>query len=284
TTFRRDVETDGRRAVVAFAETMEEDAARRDFTMNALYADRAGTVIDPLGGLADLEARRVVFIGEAAHRIAEDHLRILRFFRFHAWFAAPGFDPEAVAAIAQGAEGLERLSRERVGAEMLKLLAAPDPAPSVATMDQVEILARILPGAMAAPLGPLVEAERAAGRAPDALARLAALSALGVTERLRLSRKDADVLHRIKAAMGETDAAASAYWHGERAAWAGALIQGRSQVGEDIARGAAAKCPVSAADFMDRFAGPALGARLKDVEARWVASGFSLSAEDLRKD
>lgn len=284
TTFRRDVETDGRRAVVAFSDQMDEDAARRDFTMNALYADRKGLVIDPLGGLPDLEARLVVFIGEAADRIAEDHLRILRFFRFHAWFAAPGFDADALGAIAGGLDGLERLSRERIGAEMLKLLAAPDPASALATMERIGVLARILPGADAAPLGPLVEAEQAAGRAPDALLRLVSLGGTEVDERLRLSRKEAGVVAEMRAAMGETDAAATAYYRGARAAWAGALLQGRMNVGDQIAKGERAEFPVSAADFMDRFEGPALGAKLREVEARWVASGFALTADELRKD
>lgn len=282
TTFRRDVETDGRRAVVAFADTMIEDARRRDFTMNALYADRQGAVSDPLGGLADLHALRVVFIGDASERIAEDHLRILRFFRFHAWFAAPGFNADALAAIADGLDGLDRLSRERVGHEMLKLLAAPDPAPAVATMERVGVLARVLPGANSVTLAPLVEAERAAGRAPDALARLAAMGGEAVAERLRLSRKDAAVLEHINEALGESDAAA-AYYHGERVAWAAALIRGQADAFA-IARGASATFPIRAADLMDRFEGPALGAKLKDLESRWVASGFTLTADQLRKD
>ena len=148
TTFRRDVETDGRRAVVAFSDKVEEDAARRDFTMNAIYARPDGTVLDPLLGLPDLEARRVRFIGTAQNRIREDYLRSLRYFRFHAWYgdAQAGFDADALAAIAGNLDGLSTLSRERVGAELLKLLAAPDPAPSVAAMRSTGVLAR-LPGA-----------------------------------------------------------------------------------------------------------------------------------------
>ena len=151
TTFRRDVTTDGRRATVAFATDITTDAARRDFTMNALYARPNGTVVDPLGGLPDLLARRVIFVGDATARIREDYLRILRFFRFHAWYADPnaGIDAEGLAACAALADGLRQLSRERVSAEMIKLLGAPDPAPAVAAMAQAGILARILPGAMA---------------------------------------------------------------------------------------------------------------------------------------
>ena len=131
TTLRRDVATDGRHATVSFATTLDQDARRRDFTMNALYATPDGTVIDPLGGLSDLIARRVRFVGDPDARITEDFLRILRFFRFHAWFGDPaeGIDAEGLAACAAHLDGLELLSRERIGAEMRKLLAAPDPAP-----------------------------------------------------------------------------------------------------------------------------------------------------------
>lgn len=124
TTFRRDVETDGRRAVVAFTDDLVEDARRRDFTMNALYATPEGEVVDPLGGLPDLRAGRLRFVGAPADRIAEDALRILRFFRFHAWYGDPraGLDAEALAACAEAADKVDRLSRERVGAETARLL------------------------------------------------------------------------------------------------------------------------------------------------------------------
>ena len=126
TSFRTDVSTDGRRAVVAFSDDITTDAERRDFTMNALYAQTSGAVIDPLEGLGDLRARRVRFIKDAAQRIKEDYLRILRFFRFSAWYGDPqlGFDPEALAAIGAHIGGLDGLSKERIGNELLKLLAA----------------------------------------------------------------------------------------------------------------------------------------------------------------
>ncbi len=171
TTFRRDVETFGRRAVVAYTRDIAEDAARRDFTMNALYAGPDGTVVDPLGGLPDLLARRVRFVGDPAARIAEDYLRILRFFRIHAWYGDPasGLDADGLAACAAAQAGLARLSRERVGAETAKLLAAADPAPAVAAMAAAGILARVLPGADATPLAALVHLERR-GRLRAALA------------------------------------------------------------------------------------------------------------------
>ncbi len=174
TTFRRDVATDGRRAVVAFSDRLEEDAARRDFTINALYARADGTVIDPLGGLPDLQARRVRFVGDPETRIREDYLRILRFFRFHAWYGDPegGLDAEGLAACAALSAGIETLSRERLGAEMRKLLSAPDPS-RVAAMAQAGVLLRVLPGADPTALAPLVHLEGA--RAPDWTRRLAVL-------------------------------------------------------------------------------------------------------------
>ena len=131
TTFRKDVSTDGRRAVVEFSADIAEDAARRDFTMNALYVDRYGVLHDPLGGLSDALERRVRFIQDPDQRIREDYLRILRFFRFSAYYAddidCNGWDSESLTAIASNLDGLEKLSMERVGAETLNLLSAPDP-------------------------------------------------------------------------------------------------------------------------------------------------------------
>lgn len=152
TTLRRDVATDGRRAVVAFTDDWAEDAARRDFRLNALYADRTGQVFDPTGaGIADARAGRIVFVGEPEARIREDYLRILRFFRFMAWYGRGAPDAVALAACAALAEGVGRLSAERVSAELLKLLAAPDPRPAVREMRAAGVLARTLPDVVADP-------------------------------------------------------------------------------------------------------------------------------------
>ena len=146
TTLRKDVETDGRHAVVAFTDDWAEDAARRDFRLNALYADRTGAIFDPTGdGVADALAGRVIFVGDANTRIEEDYLRILRFFRFFAWYGRAEPDPEGLAACAAHAEGLTRLSAERVSKELLKLLAAPDPRPSVHAMADTGVLSRLFP-------------------------------------------------------------------------------------------------------------------------------------------
>jgi len=289
TTFRRDVETFGRRATVAFSDRLEEDAGRRDFTMNALYATPEGRVIDPLGGLADLEARRVRFVGEPRQRIAEDYLRILRFFRFHAWYGNPGdgLDPEGLAACAAAVDGVETLSRERIGHEMRRLLAALDPAPSLASMQMAGILGRILPGADAAALPLLVHLEQ--GAAPHWLRRLAALGGDEPETRLRLSRSEAAQLGRVVLAAREpAPPAETGYRLGSeegldvvllRAALTGMPPPEGWQA--EVARGARAHFPVNAQDLMPAFSGPALGRKLAELEARWVASDFTLTRADL---
>ncbi|MCU0912449.1 MAG: CCA tRNA nucleotidyltransferase [Rhodobacteraceae bacterium] len=290
TTFRRDVETDGRRAVVAFSDLIEHDAERRDFTMNALYATAEGEVIDPLGGLPDLLARRVRFVGDPGARIAEDYLRILRFFRFHAWYGDPtgGLDAEGLAACAGNLGGLSGLSRERVGAEMKKLLAAPDPAPAVAAMAQAGALARALPGADARALAPLVHLEAGEGLAPDPIRRLAVLGGEDAAGALRLSRAEARRLEALREAAGSAAGPAElGYRLGAEPALSAAVLRAAMTGAPvppgargDADRGASARFPVAAADLAP-LSGAALGARLKDLEARWIASGFTLDRAQL---
>lgn len=289
TTFRKDVATDGRRAVVAFASDIAEDARRRDFTMNAIYARPDGEVVDPLGGMADLTRRRVRFIGTAENRIREDYLRSLRFFRFHAWYGDPeqGFDADALAAIAANLDGLQSLSRERIGAEMLKLLGAPDPASAVAAMRQAGVLAQILPGTDDRALAPLVHLEGA--RPTSALRRLAALGGENLQDALRLSKAQAAHLARIREAAVDTAGAAElGYRLGAKAALDAMLLRAAlleqpvsPELETDIATGAAAVFPVRAQDLLPDLKGPALGRALKQLEADWVASGFRLSREEL---
>ncbi len=176
TTLRRDVATDGRHAVVSFSTDWAEDARRRDFTMNALYAAPDGTLHDPLGGLADLDARRVRFIGEARQRIREDYLRILRFFRFHAWYGQGVMDQEGLRAIAGGIAGLAGLSGERIQREMFKLLDAADPVPALKAMEAAGVLDALLPPGAALPwIEALVLLERDLDVSPDSMRRFAAL-------------------------------------------------------------------------------------------------------------
>ena len=171
--------TDGRRATVAFTDDWKEDAARRDFTINALLADPlTGEIFDYFGGIEDLRARRVRFIGDPLQRIAEDHLRILRFFRFHARFGEGEPDAAALEACTRRANDLMALSRERIADELLKMIAVEDPSPTVALMIERGILRLVLPEIDAAAverLDLLIEAEREANIAPDPIRRLAAL-------------------------------------------------------------------------------------------------------------
>ena len=289
TTFRRDVKTDGRHAVVAFSGSLAEDAARRDFTMNALYARADGTVLDPLGGLGDLLARRVRFVGDAAARIREDRLRILRFFRFHACYGDPsgGLDADGLAACAANAAGLETLSRERVGAEMRKLLAAADPAPSVAAMAACGVLALILPGASALALPVLVHLE--AGIVPCWLRRLAVIGGVAAETALRLSRREARALAVLRDGIGAGSGAGElAYRLGGDAALSVLLLRAALAGTElpdgwqsALATGAVARFPVGAADLMPGLGGQLLGQRLAELETRWIASGFTLSRAEL---
>jgi poly(A) polymerase len=207
TTLRRDVATDGRRAVVAFTTDWKEDAARRDFTMNALYATADGEVIDLVGGVADLQAGRVRFVGDATTRIREDYLRILRLFRFHAWYGKGEFDPEALRAAAAEKAGLTQLSGERVQKELLRLLEAENPGPVLRVMAASGILGELLPGAlMIGRLEKLVAIDAEAFFTPDPMLRLAALlpsdavAADAAAKKLRLSNADAQRLIDIAGA------------------------------------------------------------------------------------
>jgi len=291
TTFRKDVATDGRRAVVAFSTDMKEDAHRRDITMNALYADAAGQVFDPLGGLEDLKARRVRFIGNGGDRIREDYLRALRFFRFHAWYGDvdAGFDPDALDAIASNLDGLPELSRERVGTELLKLLAARDPAPAVAGMRQTGVLGTLLPGIDDHALALLCHFDQ--GVRPDAIRRLAALGSQELVAPMRLSKAQGARLRRLRtAATGTQGAAELGYRLGSEEARDALFLRAAlleqpviSDLERDIRLGAQAKFPISSKDLIARFQGVALGDELRRLEGLWINSGFALDKDALLK-
>lgn len=290
TSFRADVETDGRHAKVQFSKSVEEDAARRDFTMNALYARADGSVLDPLGGLQDLEHQHVRFIGDANARIREDYLRSLRFFRFTAWYGDPalGIDGDGLAAIAANLEGLDGLSRERVGAEMKKLLAAPDPSIAVAAMRSAGVLGHVIEGADDRALAPLVHHEQLVGIEPDPIRRLSALAGAEHAERLRLSKANKGRWAMLREEVGAMKSAGHlGYLHGAAAAMDVLLLRAamlempvlKEQI-EDTNKGESAVFPVKARD-LPAFKGRELGSKLKELEARWIASDFSLSKAEL---
>jgi poly(A) polymerase len=197
TSLRRDVETDGRHAIVAFTDDWEEDSARRDFTMNALYAAPDGEIFDYHGGVQDLITGKVRFVGDPATRIREDYLRILRLFRFHAWYGKSEMDAQALRAAAAAKAGLGQLSGERIAKELLRLLECAGPVPALRMMAASGILSELLPYALRLPrLEQLVEIEAENRFRPDPLLRLAALlpddadAARKVAERLRLSNAE----------------------------------------------------------------------------------------------
>ena len=300
TTLREDVETFGRKARVAFGRDWSRDAKRRDFTINALSATRDGKVFDYVGGLADIAAHRVRFIGEPRRRIEEDYLRILRFFRFQAHFGKGPPDAAGLLACIRERAGLETLSRERVRMELLKLVVAPRATPALAVMLESGILGMVLGGVpFIASFENMVKVEAALGVEPDALRRLGALGVWVIEdterlgERLRLANAESERLAALDLWWRMTPAAdgqpvrALLYRLGPQAfrdrtllAWA------RSQAG--AADGAwrhlamfpqhwsAPVFPLKAADFIARgvAAGPPLGAALRAAEEAWIAADF----------
>ena len=284
TTLRKDVATDGRRATVAFADDWREDAARRDFTINALYADPASLeLFDWFDGLKDLADRRVRFVGDARRRIHEDHLRILRYYRFQARFGAT-LDPEAEEACRELAPMLKGLSRERVGWEMQHLLAVADPVATVVRMFQECVLAVVLPETgdrEIVAFERLVEAERAAGIAPSPIRRLAALLpaeprvAEHVAARLRLSTSQKKRL-AIAADRGlpPGDPRALAYRIGRDEAIDRLLLAGEDPA--PVIGWSIPELPLKGGEIVARgvAAGPEVARILQAVEARWIAEGF----------
>jgi poly(A) polymerase len=288
TTLRCDVATDGRRATVAFADDWMEDAGRRDFTINALYADPIGGMVhDPVGGLADLAARRVLFIGDAATRIDEDHLRILRWFRFLARFGDGGVDEATLAVVAGRAATLRGLSRERVADELQRILALNDPSAMLALMERAGVLAEIVPEALpdaVARVQALLACEAEAGQAADAGLRLIALlpedpaKAEQVAHRLKLSKR----MHkRIAVARSGTVTApirALAYRIGIEGARDRVLLGGGVALAmlTEIDGWTAPKLPIGGGELvaMGVVAGPDVARLLRAVEDRWVAEGF----------
>ncbi|WP_188236546.1 CCA tRNA nucleotidyltransferase [Sphingopyxis sp. LK2115] len=288
TTLRRDVATDGRRATVAFAEEWRDDAARRDFTINALYADPdTGEVDDWFGGLADLAVGRVAFIGDPATRIAEDHLRILRFYRFAARFGRGDLDPESHAAVVAARQSLKSLSRERIADELTKLLALPDPRAIVAQMHGDGIFAVLLPEldtGFAATLDRLLANEAAAGIAPAPLRRLAALLpadaaiAEQVASRLRLSTRQRKHLAALGGHRHDVVRPARQLAHaiGIDAARDVHLLAGDPAALAALADWQVPALPLKGGDIVARgiAAGPEVARILKAVEAAWVAEDF----------
>ena len=310
TTLRADVETDGRRAKVAFGRDWKADAGRRDFTINALYAEADGTIVDFVGGLADLESRTLRFIGDAEARIREDYLRILRFFRFFAWYGAGRPDAEGLKACARLKDGLEQLSAERVWAELRKLLSAPDPSRALLWMRQAGVLTKALPESEKWGIDAihgLVAAERDLGWAADALLRLEAMvppdaaRMRTLAERMKLSNAEAGRLKAwalapaVESRGTESELAKKLYRNGPQpmidrlklslasartraVTDNGALIEagGYSRLLKFAEKWTAPKFPIKGADLQAIGVpdGPEMGKLLKRLEEEWIEADF----------
>jgi poly(A) polymerase len=295
TTLRRDVETDGRHARVVFTTDWAEDARRRDFTMNALYADLSGQVFDPVGGLPDTVARRVRFIGNAAARIREDYLRILRFFRF--WAAYDTGPPDAVAltAIRENAAGLEIISRERIREELRRLLIAPRATEAVAWMRATGVAARVFPHTCdghSHALAAMAENDRELDLEPDWLLRLVAFCGPreDLREAFRLSREERERLRRLRTVQppapdDETALKALLFHEGEQGAldivrvhvaWGRLPLRTLARLRELIARWKPPAFPLHGRDILAAGVapGPLVGELLRRLKESWIAEGF----------
>jgi poly(A) polymerase len=308
TTLRRDVETYGRKAKVVFGRDWVADATRRDFTINALSQSADGQLHDYVGGLADLAARRIRFIGDPAQRIAEDYLRILRFFRFHAWYGEGAPDPGGLHACIRGRAGIDSLSRERIRTELLKLLLAPHATPTVALMTETGLLGNVLGGvALLASFENMVKVEAAAGVESDPVRRLGALGVWvaedgeRLAQRLRLSNADAERLialerwWRVSPDLGGMSPRALLYRLGPQhfvdqvlVAWSRSAASAADLAWRALAELPRTWCapefPLKAADFMTRglAAGPALGAAMRAAEQAWIAADFPANAATIQ--
>jgi len=282
TTFRKDIETDGRHAVVAFSDRLEDDAARRDFRMNALYADRSGTVTDPTGGVADIEARKICFVGAPDQRIREDYLRIVRLFRFAAQlgFGAEGIDPLAAQAAARLSYGLRHVSIERQTSEILKLLESDELMDTLHLMQETGVLARILSGVSLPVLQRFVDFGES-----EPVARLAALLVFSGEMPLRLSKKEQRLFDALRSFAWSTQSGEELAYQTDALTARKAVFLRAALVGgeADVSRLEAAAeqhFPLAAKD-LPHLSGKALGSALKHAERAWIASGFTLSKEQL---
>jgi poly(A) polymerase len=308
TTLRRDIETYGRKAKVVFGRDWLADATRRDFTINALSLSANGQLHDYVGGRADLAVRRVRFIGDPAQRIAEDYLRILRFFRFHAWYGVGTPDADGLHACIRERAGIDSLSRERIRTELFKLLLAPHATPTLSLMAEIGLLGNVLGGvALLASFENVTKVEAAAAVEPDAVRRLGALAvwvaedAERIGQRLRLSNIETERLialerwWQLTPTLGGVPARARLYRLGPQhfvdqvlVAWSrsagGAADPAWRALAELPRTWSAPEFPLKAADFMARgfAAGPALGAVMRAAEAAWIAADFPADAATIK--
>ena len=290
TTFREDIETDGRKSKVKFSKSLKEDAKRRDFSINAIYCEYDGTILDPLGGLADIAEKRITFIGDPYERIKEDYLRILRFFRFAALFSAnKKFCEIEISALSDLKDGLDIISAERKSDEIFKLFAAPNLIFSISLMEKTNIISKVFHTYYFSSLATLQDIESRYEISPCATRRLAAYTEDNLKLHLRFSNKTAKT-HKIlrEEAKGPKRAAELSYRYNEKLALDIILVRASLQgtkfskdVFNQIKLGSTVEFPIKSSDLVEYFSGPKLGEMLAFLEQKWIESNFTLNRTKL---
>ena len=289
TTFRDDIKTDGRHAEIVFSNDILIDAQRRDFTINALYANSNGDILDPLNNLKDIKSKTVRFINDPNKRILEDNLRILRFFRFHAWYGNPnqGLHRDGLKACRENREKIKSLSKERIGAELKKLLSAPNPEPALLAMKTTGVLEIVLPNAKIKKLSSLIVLEGV--KDINWISRIHIMRAVVPNDLWSMSKKESTFSTLLKTFLGGDETAAHlSYLHGGDVAFQVSLLKSAlsnkrtsETLEADIERGTTALFPVTSGDLTPLLKGNELGDKLRELKLKWLKSNFSLNKDEL---
>jgi len=284
TTMRSDQNTDGRHANVSFSDNIKADAERRDFTINALYADPTGKIIDPIEGLKDFQPLKIKFIGNANNRIQEDYLRILRFFRFHAQFSdlVEDFERDALDAIKDNKNSLKFLSKERVWNELQKILLSKDPSRALLEMSKIGVLEKISINRGIKSIKNLISIEEKMGIKPEAIRRLVALTRDTEIKSLNLSRKEARKFSLLKSLLEKNfDPAELVYQFNKEIAQSMLAISTFNQGAKlnlidvtKIEKACLYPCPISGAHLSKYVSGEDVGVKLKEAQSIWIKSNF----------
>ena len=285
TTMRTDQNTDGRHADVRFSDNITEDAKRRDFTINALYANSFGEIIDPLGGLKDFNPLKIKFIGNASNRIQEDYLRILRFFRFHAQFSelTMHYDQVALSAIKDHQSGLKILSKERVWSEFQKILSTADPSRALLEMSKIGVLKKIWNDENIHNIRNLISIEKKLAIEPEPIRRLVTISTKSESISLNFSRKDAKKFSLLKRLLENKHDLAELVYQFSREIALSVLAIYTCQQGEKLKSSDVTKiekaflnpCPIKGAQISKYVHGAAVGIKIKEAQRIWIKSNFN---------
>ena len=291
TTFRKDVTTDGRHANVSYSNDIITDANRRDFTINALYADADGNLIDPLKGINDLYNKIIKFIFNPKKRILEDNLRILRFFRFHAWYgdSSKSLDTDSLNACAYYKEKVATLSNERVGTEMKKIMSAPNPISSLEAMNIAGVLELVMPKASTSQLSALLQLENKHQKGVHWTTRAAIMTSTDLKNIWKISKIDHKKLRNLQKLKASKDKISKiSYLYGEEFSWQYAILKYASlnkdipnNICAEIKRGTNALFPIKSCELINDFEGPELGKKINELQHAWITSNFSLTREEL---